>query len=57
MLRWTLIFLAAAIIAAALGFTEVAGALAGLARTFFYVFLVLFVITSLLHLLRSSEVD
>ncbi len=57
MLRWTLIFLITAIIAALFGFTEVAGAFASLARIFFYVFLVLFVITSLLHLLRSSGVD
>ncbi|MEO6244871.1 MAG: DUF1328 domain-containing protein [Opitutaceae bacterium] len=57
MLRWALVFLAAAIITAVFGYTEIATAVAGLVRTLFYIFAGLFIVTLLLHLLRSSSVD
>lgn len=45
MLYYALIFLLVAIVAAALGFVVLAGALAWLARAFFLLFLVLFIIS------------
>jgi uncharacterized membrane protein YtjA (UPF0391 family) len=45
MLRWSLIFLVVALIAAALGFGGIAAAAAGIAKVLFYIFLVLFLIT------------
>lgn len=57
MLRWALIFLATAILTAVFGFTEIGAALTGWARIFFYIFAGLFMVTILLHLLRSSSVD
>jgi uncharacterized membrane protein YtjA (UPF0391 family) len=47
MLRWAIGFLIVAIIAGALGFTGVAGASIGIAKTLFFLFLVLFVIALL----------
>lgn len=47
MLHYTVVFLVVALIAAALGFTGVAGTAAGIAQTLFYVFLVLFLISLL----------
>jgi len=41
MLNWTLIFLVVALIAAALGFTAIAGTAAGIAKILFFVFLLL----------------
>jgi len=48
MLRWALIFLVVALISAALGFTGIAGAAAGIAQILFWVFLVVFLIALLL---------
>lgn len=45
MLRWSLIFLIIALVAAALGFGGIAAAAAGIAKVLFYIFLVLFLIT------------
>ncbi len=45
MLRWSIIFLVIALIAALLGFGIVASAAAGIAKVLFFVFLVLFIIT------------
>jgi uncharacterized membrane protein YtjA (UPF0391 family) len=45
MLRWSLIFLIVALVAAALGFGGIAAAAAGIAKVLFYIFLVLFLIT------------
>jgi uncharacterized membrane protein YtjA (UPF0391 family) len=42
MLYWALVFLVVALIAAVLGFTEIAIAAAGVAKILFVVFLVLF---------------
>ena len=47
MLRWALIFLVVALIAAALGFTDVAAASAGIAKVIFFIFVVLFALAVL----------
>jgi len=44
MLRWALIFLVIGLIAAVLGFTNVAGAAIGIAKILFFVFMVIFVV-------------
>jgi len=53
MLRWALIFLVIALIAAALGFTGVYVAAAGIAKLLFYIFVVLFVVSLVMHLARG----
>lgn len=45
MLRWTAFFLIIAIIAAVLGFGNLAASAAGIAKIFFYIFIVLFVLS------------
>jgi uncharacterized membrane protein YtjA (UPF0391 family) len=42
MLRWALIFLVVAIVAALFGFTDIAAASAGIAKVLFAIFLILF---------------
>jgi uncharacterized membrane protein YtjA (UPF0391 family) len=54
MLRWALTFFVVALIAAVLGFTGIALAAAGIAKILFYLFLILFLITLLGHLLRRT---
>jgi len=44
MLRWAFIFLIIGLIAAVLGFTNVAGAAIGIAKILFFVFMVIFVV-------------
>ncbi|OYX32045.1 MAG: hypothetical protein B7Y99_09135 [Caulobacterales bacterium 32-69-10] len=53
MLRWALIFLVVALIAGALGFGGVAGASMGIAQVLFFVFVVLFVVSLIAHLVRG----
>ena len=53
MLRWALIFLVIALVAAMLGFTGVYVAAAGIAKLLFYVFVVLFVVSLVMHLARG----
>ena len=48
MLRWALLFLVVALVAALFGFTTVAGTAYGAARILFFVFLVLFVVSLLM---------
>jgi uncharacterized membrane protein YtjA (UPF0391 family) len=48
MLRWALLFLVVALIAALFGFTDVAGTSMVAAKILFFVFLVLFVISLLM---------
>ena len=45
MLRWALMFLVIAIVAAVFGFTNIAGTSAWIAQVLFFVFLVLFVVS------------
>jgi uncharacterized membrane protein YtjA (UPF0391 family) len=54
MLRWALGFFIFALVAAVLGFTGIALAAAGIAKILFYLFLVLFLVTMVSHMLRRS---
>jgi len=53
MLGWALTFLVIALIAAVLGFTSVAGAAMGVAKILFVVFLVLFLVSLVMHFVRG----
>ena len=44
MLRWALIFLVIGLIAGVLGFTTVAGASIAIAKTLFFIFMVIFIV-------------
>ncbi len=55
MLRWTLIFLVVAIIAAIFGFGSVAADTTSVAKIFFYIFLILFVLTLIVGGFRRVE--
>ena len=44
MLRWALIFLVIALVAGLLGFTGIAGTSMAIAKTLFYIFLVIFLV-------------
>ena len=54
MLRWSIGFFIVALIAALLGFSGIAVAAAGIAKILFYLFLILFIVTLLGHLLRRT---
>jgi len=56
MLGWALAFFILAIFAAALGFTGIAGASAGIAKILFFVFLALLVITFVARAVRGRSV-
>ena len=56
MLRWALIFLVVALIAGALGFDGIAGTSMGIAQILFFVFVVLFVVSLIAHLVRGRGV-
>lgn len=53
MLRWALIFLVVAVIAAFLGLGGLAGTAVGIARMLFFIFLALFVVSVVMHLVRG----
>ena len=53
MLQWALIFLVVALIAAVLGFGNLAGAAVGIAKILFFIFLVLFVVSLIVGLARG----
>jgi uncharacterized membrane protein YtjA (UPF0391 family) len=53
MLSWALTFLIVALLAAALGFTGLYVAAAGIAKILFYIFVVLFVVSLIMHLARG----
>ncbi|WP_332765714.1 DUF1328 domain-containing protein [Phenylobacterium sp.] len=53
MLGWALTFLVVALIAGLLGFTSIAGAAIGVAKILFFVFLVLFVVSLVMHMVRG----
>jgi uncharacterized membrane protein YtjA (UPF0391 family) len=56
MLGWALTFLVVALIAGVLGFTAIAGASIALAKILFMIFLVLFVISLVMHMIRGRAV-
>ena len=56
MLGWALTFLIVALIAGVLGFTSIAGASIAIAKILFLVFLVLFAVSLVMHLLRGRTV-
>ena len=53
MLGWALTFLVVALIAGVLGFTSIAGAAMGVAKILFFVFLVLFVVSLVMHMVQG----
>ncbi|HUR58861.1 MAG TPA: DUF1328 domain-containing protein [Opitutaceae bacterium] len=53
MLRWTLLFLVIALIAGVFGFTGIAGASTDIARTLFFVFLVLLIISAIVSAFKG----
>jgi uncharacterized membrane protein YtjA (UPF0391 family) len=54
MLRWALAFFVIALLAALFGFTGIAVAAAGVAKILFFLFIVLFLLALVSHLLRRS---
>jgi uncharacterized membrane protein YtjA (UPF0391 family) len=56
MLGWALTFLVVALIAGVLGFTSIAGAAIGVAKILFVVFLVLFLVSLVMHLVRGRPI-
>lgn len=52
MLGWILVFLLVSIVAGVLGFTGIAVQAAGIAKILFFVFLILFVVSLIFHLVR-----
>ena len=56
MLGWALTFLVVALIAGILGFTTIAGTAIGVAKIIFFVFLVLFVVSLVMNMMRSRRV-
>ncbi|MDO8411453.1 MAG: DUF1328 domain-containing protein [Phenylobacterium sp.] len=55
-MSWALVFLVVALIAGVLGFTSIAGAAVGIAKILFFVFLVLFVVSAIMHMVRGRRV-
>lgn len=54
MLYWALVFLIVAILAALLGFGVIASAAAGIAKLLFFVFLVAFLVSLVMHVARRA---
>ena len=55
MLRWALTFLVVAIIAAVLGFGGIADFATDIARLLFFVFIILFAVTAVMHILQGKK--
>ncbi len=55
MLRWALVFLVVAIIAALLGFTGIAGNSMYIARILFYIFIVVFLVSLIYGLVTGKR--
>jgi uncharacterized membrane protein YtjA (UPF0391 family) len=53
MLRWAVVFLVIALVAAVLGFGGLAGTAVGIAKILFFIFVVLFAVSLLLNLFRG----
>ena len=56
MLGWALTFLVVALIAGVLGFTTVAGTSIAIAKILFFVFVVLFLVSLVMHLVRGRGI-
>jgi uncharacterized membrane protein YtjA (UPF0391 family) len=56
MLGWALTFLVVALIAGLLGFTSIVGPAIAVAKILFLIFLVLFAISLIMHLVRGRTV-
>jgi uncharacterized membrane protein YtjA (UPF0391 family) len=56
MLRWAVIFLILGLVAAALGFTNIAGASIDIAKILFFIFVAIFVIFLVLGLVAGRKV-
>lgn len=54
MLSWVVTFLIIAIIAGLLGFTAIAGAAIGIAKIVFFIFVILFLISLVMHISRRG---
>ena len=57
MLRWALIFLGIGLIAGLLGFTGVAGASIAIAKTLFFIFMLIFLVLLIAGLTVARRVD
>ncbi|MBA3936679.1 MAG: DUF1328 domain-containing protein [Planctomycetes bacterium] len=55
MLRWALIFLVVALIAAVFGYGGVSRDFTEIAKILFFIFIVIFAITGLMHLMGSGR--
>jgi uncharacterized membrane protein YtjA (UPF0391 family) len=55
MLYWALVFLVVALVAALFGFGGIAVAAAGIAQMFFYIFLVVFLVTLVMGLSQRGR--
>jgi uncharacterized membrane protein YtjA (UPF0391 family) len=55
MLRWVLTFLIVSLVAALFGFTNIAGTASEIARVLFVIFLVLLVVSALMHAFRGKS--
>lgn len=55
MLRWAVIFFIVAIVAAVFGFGNIAGAATDIAKVLFFLFLILFVVSLILNLVRGKK--
>jgi uncharacterized membrane protein YtjA (UPF0391 family) len=56
MLRWAVIFLVIALIAALFGFTDIAAASAGIAKILFGIFLILFLVMAVLGFAAARRI-
>jgi uncharacterized membrane protein YtjA (UPF0391 family) len=56
MLQWALIFLVVALIAGVLGFGNIAAGASSIAQILFLIFIVLFVVSLVMHLVRGRTV-
>ena len=56
MLGWALTFLVVALIAGVLGFTTIAGTAIGVAKILFFIFLVLFVVSLVMNMMRGRKI-
>ncbi len=55
MIRWAIIFLIIALVAAVLGFGGIAGTAISIAKIIFFVAIVLFLISAVAHLVRGRS--